>query len=255
MGVSVVSKHRSIDIKPNQCPSRFCSSGGCGQFLHGITTAKMANLLLAGLHFMLSFTCHHLNSSVLVIGKLFSQYKYWQLLRFWRCMAWTLTTSSCWDWPIDSYDIVTTCLIMSERGLSSQQSTWKCNGPHSQNIACSTQAIYHAQFIHSLHLNSILVEQLVHRANSLLRMINASYISSISSLKGLGPKLWLFAISCICTCMFDSFSSWVETTTVEPPNKGHFRSRAFVLFSEVVLWWEVRANIQFIAPSRPNIPR
>ena len=40
--------------------------------------------------------------------------------------------------------------------------------------------------------------------------------------------------------------------TVEPPNKG---SRAFVLFSEVVLWWEVRDNMQFIAPSRPNIPR
>ena len=42
---------------------------------------------------------------------------------------------------------------------------------------------------------------------------------------------------------------------MEPPNKGHFGSRAFVLFSEVVLWWEVRANMQFIAPSRPNIPR
>jgi len=41
--------------------------------------------------------------------------------------------------------------------------------------------------------------------------------------------------------------------TVEPPNKGHFGSRAFVLFSEVVLWWEVRTNMQFIAPSRPNI--
>ena len=40
--------------------------------------------------------------------------------------------------------------------------------------------------------------------------------------------------------------------TVEPPNKGHFGSRAFVLFSEVVLWWEVRANMRFIAPSRPN---
>ena len=38
---------------------------------------------------------------------------------------------------------------------------------------------------------------------------------------------------------------------MEPPNKGHFGSRAFVLFSEVVLWWEVRANMQFIAPSRP----
>ena len=36
--------------------------------------------------------------------------------------------------------------------------------------------------------------------------------------------------------------------TVEPPNKGHFGSRAFVLYSEVVLWWEVQANMQFIAP-------
>ena len=36
--------------------------------------------------------------------------------------------------------------------------------------------------------------------------------------------------------------------TVEPPNKGHFGSRAFVLFSEVVLWWQVRANMQLIAP-------
>ena len=37
-------------------------------------------------------------------------------------------------------------------------------------------------------------------------------------------------------------------STVETPNKGHFGSTAFVLFSEVVLWWEVRANMQFIAP-------
>ncbi len=28
---------------------------------------------------------------------------------------------------------------------------------------------------------------------------------------------------------------------MEPPNKGHFGSRAFVLFSEVVLWWEVHS--------------
>ena len=34
--------------------------------------------------------------------------------------------------------------------------------------------------------------------------------------------------------------------TVEPLNKGHFGSRGFVLFSEVVLWWEVRANRSFI---------
>jgi len=47
----------------------------------------------------------------------------------------------------------------------------------------------------------------------------------------------------------------LELDTVEPPNKGHFGGKAFVLFSEVVLWWEVRANVQCIAPSRPNIPR
>ena len=34
--------------------------------------------------------------------------------------------------------------------------------------------------------------------------------------------------------------------TVEPLNKGHFGSRGFVLFSEVVLWWEVQANRLFI---------
>ncbi len=33
--------------------------------------------------------------------------------------------------------------------------------------------------------------------------------------------------------------------TVEPPNKGHFGSRAFVLFSKVVLWWEVHSNFYF----------
>jgi len=60
-------------------------------------------------------------------------------------------------------------------------------------------------------------------------------------------------------CANDGTSSYVlvcwKAITVEPPNKGHFGSRTFVLFSEVVLWWEVRANMQFIAPSRPNIPR
>ena len=35
-------------------------------------------------------------------------------------------------------------------------------------------------------------------------------------------------------------------STVEPLNKGHFGSRGFVLFSEVVLWWEVQANRSFI---------
>ena len=40
----------------------------------------------------------------------------------------------------------------------------------------------------------------------------------------------------ICTC----------TYTVEPLNKGHFGSTGFVLFSEVVLWWEVQANRSFM---------
>jgi len=31
--------------------------------------------------------------------------------------------------------------------------------------------------------------------------------------------------------------------TVEPPNKGHFRSRAFVLFLEVVLWFKPMCNL------------
>ena len=35
-------------------------------------------------------------------------------------------------------------------------------------------------------------------------------------------------------------------STVEPLNKGHFGSTGFVLFSEVVLWWEVQANRFFI---------
>ena len=43
--------------------------------------------------------------------------------------------------------------------------------------------------------------------------------------------------------------------TLEPPNKGHFGSRVFVLFLEVVLWWEVRANMQIYNPLKANIPR
>ena len=30
---------------------------------------------------------------------------------------------------------------------------------------------------------------------------------------------------------------------MEPLNKGHFVSMAFVLYSEVVLWWEVEITI------------
>ncbi len=32
----------------------------------------------------------------------------------------------------------------------------------------------------------------------------------------------------------------LHTCTVEPPNKGHFGSRHFVLYREAVLWWEVK---------------
>ena len=46
---------------------------------------------------------------------------------------------------------------------------------------------------------------------------------------------------------------------MEPPNKGHFRSGAFVLYSEVVLWWEVRIKLLFLAASAlkslPNMHR
>ena len=50
----------------------------------------------------------------------------------------------------------------------------------------------------------------------------------------------VYANSSLCQLPFNSeFSLY----TVEPPNKGHFGSRAFVLYSEVVLWWEVRITI------------
>ena len=35
-----------------------------------------------------------------------------------------------------------------------------------------------------------------------------------------------------------------EQVTVEPPNKGHFRSMTFVPYSEAVLSWEVRIIIE-----------
>ena len=34
-----------------------------------------------------------------------------------------------------------------------------------------------------------------------------------------------------------------DSYTVKPLNKGHFGSVAFVLFCEIVLWWEVRITI------------
>ena len=36
---------------------------------------------------------------------------------------------------------------------------------------------------------------------------------------------------------------WVQAITVKPLNKGHFGSMAFLLYSEVVLWWEVEITI------------
>ena len=35
--------------------------------------------------------------------------------------------------------------------------------------------------------------------------------------------------------------------TVKPPNKGHFGSKASVLYTEVVFWWEVRLSLLFLA--------
>ena len=32
-------------------------------------------------------------------------------------------------------------------------------------------------------------------------------------------------------------------STVERPNKGHFGSGDFVLYLEVILWWEVRITV------------
>ena len=34
--------------------------------------------------------------------------------------------------------------------------------------------------------------------------------------------------------------NYIHRSTVEPPNKGHFGSASFVLYSEAVLWWEVQ---------------
>ena len=53
---------------------------------------------------------------------------------------------------------------------------------------------------------------------------------------------------------FPQSQHWaLNVYTVEPPNKGHFGSGAFVLYSEVVLWWEVRLNLQFLATSNTQI--
>ena len=46
----------------------------------------------------------------------------------------------------------------------------------------------------------------------------------------------------------------INISTVEPPNKGHFGSRAFVLFSEVVTFGG-RFEPICPGPSGPNIPR
>jgi len=54
------------------------------------------------------------------------------------------------------------------------------------------------------------------------------------------------------SCCEASYNHQSQVITVETSSKGHLGSRAFVLFSKVALWWEVRANMHFIAPSRPN---
>ena len=38
----------------------------------------------------------------------------------------------------------------------------------------------------------------------------------------------------------------LQRYTVEPPNKGHFGIGASVLYSEVVLWWEVQYIVLII---------
>ena len=80
---------------------------------------------------------------------------------------------------------------------------------------------------------------------ALLKVIHVSYLAVSTVVVGTEMQ-WLLQNS------LNSFRCIVPT--VEPPSKGHVGSRAFVLISEVVLWWEVRANMQFIAPSRSNIP-
>ena len=54
---------------------------------------------------------------------------------------------------------------------------------------------------------------------------------------------WTWEVTMSCG-VWDAL--WYISSTVEPLNKGHFGSRGFVLFSEVVLWWEVQANWSFI---------
>ena len=46
----------------------------------------------------------------------------------------------------------------------------------------------------------------------------------------------------------------ITCNTVEPLNKGHFGNRASVLYSEVVLWWEVQLNLLFLGTSSTQIP-
>ncbi len=46
----------------------------------------------------------------------------------------------------------------------------------------------------------------------------------------------------------------VLSFTLEPPNKGHFGSRHFVLYREAVLWWEVKKSIQ-VVPWRVSLMR
>ena len=61
----------------------------------------------------------------------------------------------------------------------------------------------------------------------------------------------MFALS-VCVTLEEllhtivNYAIIMPTYTVEPLNKGHFGSRGFVLFSEVVLWWEVQSIRSFI---------
>jgi len=71
-----------------------------------------------------------------------------------------------------------------------------------------------------------------------------------------------YKLSHICTAMQKKYTYFIGSGIIVcivilyvEHHFPHYGSRAFVLFSEVVLWWQFRANMQFIAPSTPNIPR
>ena len=59
--------------------------------------------------------------------------------------------------------------------------------------------------------------------------------------------LHVLTLGCMALVIMRQASSCMIIYTVEPPNKGHFGSGAFVLYSEAVLWWEVQINLLFLA--------